>query len=130
MPPAAPTERPVPPGVACLAGGDLWTRREPDGTLTVGLTDEGQQRTGRIVHWRGPTLGAVCRRGDAIVSLESEKWVGHLPAPTSGTIVASHDALISDPSPINRDPYGEGWFYRIRADGSILSEGSESAPTP
>lgn len=120
----------VPPGIACLAGIDLWVRREPDGSVTVGLTDEGQQRTGRIVHWRGPVLGAVHHHGDAVVSLESEKWVGHLPAPAGGTIVATHDALTADPSPINRDPYGEGWFYRIRPDGSVPGAGTGPAPSP
>ena len=111
-------------GASCSLDVDLWVRREPDGSVTVGMTDRGQRRAGRVVHWRGPAIGTVHRKGEAVVSLESEKWVGHLAMPLDGTIVGTNEALYGDPSAINHDPYGRGWFYRIRPDGF---DGSEPA---
>ena len=114
-------------GVSCLLDVDLWGRREADGAITVGMTDVGQRRTGPVVHWRGPTVGTVLRKGEPVVSLESEKWVGHLAMPFDGTIVAANGALYGDPSAINRDPYGQGWFYRARPEGPGAFDGSELA---
>lgn len=114
-----------PSGVPCLLDVDLWARREPDGSVTIGITDRAQLRAGPVVHWRGPAVGTFHRKGEAVVSLESEKWVGHLPMPLDGTIVATNEALYGDPTTINRDPYGRGWFYRIHPEGPDELEGSD-----
>ena len=114
-------EAPCPPDVV------LWGRRESDGSVTIGMTDVGQRRTGPVVHWRGPTVGTVHRKGEPVVSLESEKWVGHLAMPFDGTIVATNEALYGDPSAINRDPFGHGWLYRARPHGPEEFDRSELA---
>jgi len=40
--------------------------------------------------------------------------VGPPPAAVAGQVVPTNDRLKSEPSLINRDPYGEGWILRIR----------------
>lgn len=37
-------------------------------------------------------------------------------APGAPRPVESHEALMDDPSRLNRDPYGEGWFVVVRPD--------------
>jgi glycine cleavage system H protein len=35
-------------------------------------------------------------------------------APVSGSIVEVNEALASEPAIANRDPTGEGWFFKIK----------------
>lgn len=106
--------RAAPPGPACTVGRDLWFRRAEDGTVVLGLTEAAQQRAGPISHFRGPLPGRTYRAGEPALSLESEKWVGHLALPVEGTVVATNALAERDPSTINHDPYGAGWLFRMR----------------
>ena len=101
-------------GPACAIGRDLWFRRAEDGTVVVGLTEAAQQRAGPIAHYRGPSTGRAYRAGEPALSLESEKWVGHLALPVEGLVVETNALAERDPSTINRDPYGAGWLFRMR----------------
>ena len=111
---SAPADEPKPPAAACAIGPDLWFRREPDGSFLLGLTDPAQRRAGKIAHYRGPVAGRFYRAGEPAISLESEKWVGHLALPAEGTVVEPNAALFDDPGAINRDPFGTGWLCRWR----------------
>ncbi|HLY77565.1 MAG TPA: glycine cleavage system protein H [Thermoplasmata archaeon] len=106
----APTDAPA----TCAIGADLWFRAEPDGTYVMGLTEAAQRRAGPLAHYRGPVAGRAYRAGEPALSLESEKWVGHLGLPVDGQVVATNPAAEADPPVINRDPYGAGWLYRMR----------------
>lgn len=110
------------PRPACRIGPDLWYRREPDGTYVIGLTDEAQRRAGRLAQYRGPEPGRTYLRDETVVSIESEKWVGHLALPVDGTVVETNPVVEADPGTINRDPYGTGWLYRMRPRASGLLE--------
>ncbi len=98
----------------CAIGPDLWYRSDADGTVVVGLTDDAQRRAGALAHYRGPRPGRSYRAGEPAISLESEKWVGHLGLPVDGTVISTNPAVEADPASINRDPYGAGWLYRMR----------------
>ncbi|NLY56207.1 MAG: glycine cleavage system protein H [Firmicutes bacterium] len=96
-----------------------WAKLEGD-LVTVGLTDYGQHLSGEIIHYQAPEPGSLVVQGKPFTSLEASKWVGQVYAPVSGTIVAVNAALVEDPSPINADPYGNGWLVKIKP--SDLSE--------
>jgi glycine cleavage system H protein len=112
--PASERHPPALDGATCAIGADLWFRREADGTYVVGLSDAAQRRAGPLAHYRGPIAGRTYRAGEPALSLESAKWVGHLGLPVDGSVVASNAQAESDPTTINRDPYGVGWLYRMR----------------
>ncbi len=105
------------PAPTCRIGPDLWFRREDATTYRVGLTDAAQRRAGPIVHCRGPEAGRSYRRGEPVVSIESQKWVGHLGVPVDGTVLETNPLVEADPATINRDPYGAGWLYRLHPSG-------------
>jgi glycine cleavage system H protein len=46
--------------------------------------------------------------------IESVKSAGDLYAPVSGEVAAVNDALTDEPGMVNRDPFGAGWFVKIR----------------
>ncbi|MBO8126065.1 MAG: glycine cleavage system protein H [Firmicutes bacterium] len=91
----------------------FWAR--VDGAeVTVGATDYVQQIAGEILFFQAPPLGKVVAQGKPFASIESGKWVGQVYAPVSGVITAVNTRLEDDPSPINADPYGEGWMVKIK----------------
>lgn len=89
-----------------------WLRVEGD-VATVGITDHAQQALGDIVFAEAPEAGrALTRGGDAAV-VESVKAASDVYAPASGTVTAANPAIADDPALINRDPEGEGWFFKM-----------------
>ena len=44
----------------------------------------------------------------------SVKAASDVYAPVGGEVVEGNQAIADDPSLINRDPEGEGWFFKLR----------------
>jgi glycine cleavage system H protein len=80
---------------------------------TQGLTPYGQHLAGKIMFIEIPRLGREVRQGDNLLSLESGKWVGRIPAMVSGKIVNVNQELEDTPSLINDSPYDFGWLVKI-----------------
>jgi glycine cleavage system H protein len=99
-----------------------WIRLEGD-TATVGITNFAQAQLGDIVFVEVPEAGReVTQGGDAAV-VESVKAASDVYAPVSGEVVEGNQALADDPSLVNSDPEGEGWFFKLRlSDNSQLSD--------
>ena len=107
----------------------VWARWDGE-LLTVGMTDVAQNLANAIVAVTSKAVGVTVKKGRNIATVESGKWVGAVPAPVSGEIVAVNDALAASPGLINSDPYGAGWVVRLRpsdweADAADLVTGPE-----
>ncbi|MFQ5614081.1 MAG: glycine cleavage system protein H [Anaerolineae bacterium] len=94
----------------------VWVRPEDDGTVTLGMTDAAQHLAGKIVTATPKKVGRKVRKGKSSGTVESGKWVGPIKSPVTGEIVAANEAVVKDPTILNEDPYGEGWFVRVRPD--------------
>ena len=104
-------------------GTHEWARLEEDGTVTVGITDHAQDALGDIVFVELPELDADGIAGDEAGVVESVKTASDVYYPISGTVIAINDALEESPEIINTDPYGEGWFYKLKpSDRADLDE--------
>lgn len=53
-------------------------------------------------------------------SIESKKAESGLYAPMAGKLVRINETLLSDPSGINVDKYGEGWLMEMQGDASEM----------
>ena len=95
-----------------------WLRLEDDGTITVGITDHAQDLLGDVVFVELPDVGDIIAVDDEISVVESVKAASDVYAPISGEVVAINEALEDDPEIINSDPYGEGWFFKIKPDNA------------
>ena len=93
-----------------------WLRLEDDGTITVGITDHAQDLLGDVVFVELPEVGANVTVDDEIAVVESVKAASDVYAPLSGEIIAVNENLDDEPEIINSDPYGEGWFFRIKPE--------------
>jgi glycine cleavage system H protein len=56
----------------------------------------------------------------AIGAIESSKAESELYAPMAGRLVGFNQRLLSDPSGINVDNYGEGWLFDMEGEGDSL----------
>ncbi|MCB9938968.1 MAG: glycine cleavage system protein H [Planctomycetaceae bacterium] len=54
-------------------------------------------------------------------AIESKKAESALYSPMAGLLPRFNDDLLSDPSTINVDKYGDGWLFEIEGNGELLS---------
>ncbi len=92
-----------------------WARLE-DGVVTVGITDFAQEALGDVVYVEQPEVGQQAQAGEEIGVVESVKAAVDVYAPVSGVVVEVNDDLDDAPELVNHEPYGDGWFYRLRPD--------------
>jgi glycine cleavage system H protein len=90
-----------------------WVRLEDDGTLTIGITDHAQEALGDIVFIELPQPAREVAEGESCATVESTKAASDVYAPVAGKISEINEAIVEDPGLINRDPQGEGWFWRM-----------------
>ena len=104
----------IPEGCYYWVEKHAWARLDPDGMVTIGITDVAQNLAKGIVNATPKDVGRTVQKGKSAGTLESGKWVGPVTSPVSGEIIAVNEAMKTTPSLINSDPYGEGWFVRIK----------------
>jgi glycine cleavage system H protein len=99
----------------------LWlqTRSDSVGVSRVGLTAYSIRllRDIYFLDWATGPGFAIANRQE-IGQIESSKAVSGLYAPGEGEIVQFNEAVLSDPSLINVDGYGEGWLFEFRTTES------------
>lgn len=92
-----------------------WIKKEGDGYY-IGITDYAQNELGNIIFVSLPSVGQHFKRQDESAVVESMKVASEVYAPVSGEIVGVNEELASNPSLINTDPEGLGWFYKMKVD--------------
>jgi len=99
-----------------------WVKLDGD-VATVGITDYAQSSLGDIVYVELPRVGAALTQFGCIGVIESVKAVSDIFTPVGGEVDGINDGLENDPAAVNRDPYGDGWFYKVKlSDVSQTSE--------
>ena len=99
-----------------------WVRVEGD-TATVGISDHAQEALGDIVFAEVPEAGKRLAKGDDAAVVESVKAASDVYAPVGGEVVEGNSAIADDPALINRDPEGEGWFFKLKLDDPSQLDG-------
>jgi len=106
----------IPPNLLYTEEHEYLKPTDEPGVYEVGITDYAQRELGDIVYVELPGPGDRFGRMEVFGTVEAVKAVSDLYAPISGEVVAVNEALEADPSLVNRDPYGEGWMIRLRAE--------------
>lgn len=91
-----------------------WVDVKSDGTAIVGITDYAQDLLGDIVFVQPPDVDRAVSAGKDCAVVESVKAASDIYAPVSGTVIAGNDALGAAPEVVNKDPYGDGWMFKLR----------------
>lgn len=105
----------IPEDLYYLIDKHVWARREED-AVVVGLTDVAQNMAKSIISVTLKKPGKKLAKGKSVGTVESSKWVGPVPVPVAGEILEVNAALQSDPTLLNRSPYGDGWIARVAPD--------------
>jgi glycine cleavage system H protein len=92
-----------------------WVRVDGD-TATVGITDHAQNALGDIVFAEVPDAGKRLNKDDDAAVVESVKAASDVYAPVSGEVIEGNSAIADDPSLVNSDPMGGGWFFTMKLD--------------
>ena len=105
-----------------------WIRVEGD-TATVGISNHAQEALGDIVFAEVPEAGRQVAKGQEAAVVESVKAASDVYAPVSGEVIEGNAAIADDPAVINRDPEGDGWFFKLRLDDTgeldgLMDEGA------
>jgi len=87
---------------------------------TVGITDHAQHELTDVVFVELPSVGKKIKAGESCAVVESVKTASDIYSPISGEVKEVNQAVVSDPSLVNREPYSGGWFYKM-----ILSDTAE-----
>ena len=99
-----------------------WIGVEGD-VATVGITDFAQGQLGDVVFVEVPEAGRVVAKGGEAAVVESVKAASDVYAPVGGTVTEGNQAVVDEPSLVNTDPEGEGWFFRLTlSDASELND--------
>ena len=92
-----------------------WVKLDGD-VATVGITDYAQASLGDIVYVELPRVGATLTQFGSIGVVESVKAVSDIFTPVGGEVTETNGTIESDASVVNRDPYGDGWLYKVKLD--------------
>ncbi len=91
-----------------------WAHLNPDGSVTVGITDHAQTQLGDMVFVELPELGRTVTAGEECAVVESVKAASEVYSPLAGEVTAVNEALTDKPELVNQDPYGEGWLFQLQ----------------
>ena len=92
-----------------------WVRLDGD-IATVGITEHAQEQLGDVVFVELPEIGRDVAADEGCAVVESVKAASDVYAPLAGKVVETNQTIIDDPSVVNSDAEGEGWFFRIEID--------------
>lgn len=90
--------------------------------VTVGITDHAQEQLGDLVHIELPELERTVAEGETVAVVESVKAASDVFSPLAGKVVEINETIAEDPSIVNSDAEGEGWFFRLELDDPELFE--------
>ena len=90
-----------------------WIRVE-GAIARVGISDFAQGQLGDVVFVEVPEAGRSLDKGGEAAVVESVKAASDVYAPAGGEVVEGNMALADEPSLVNSDAEGEGWFFTMR----------------
>ncbi len=104
-----------------------WVKVEGDVAL-IGITDHAQEELTDIVFVELPKKGKKVKKGEVLGVVESVKTVSDIYSPVSGEVVDANAPLDDAPGRINQEPYGIGWFAKVKmSDATEVGELMDAA---
>ncbi len=80
---------------------------------TVGITDYAQAELSDLTFIELPAVDDEVSVSDEVAVVESVKAASDVYAPVSGRVTEINTRVVEQPDIVNRDPYGEGWLFKI-----------------
>ena len=90
-----------------------WIQLEDHEAAVVGITLHAQDALGDVVFVDLPEVGKTYTKGEVAGVVESVKAAADVYMPIAGEVTEVNEDLRADPSLANKDPMGNGWFFKI-----------------
>lgn len=90
-----------------------WIQLEDHEAAVVGITLHAQDALGDVVFVDLPEVGKAYTKGEVAGVVESVKAAADVYMPIAGEVTEVNEDLRADPSVANKDPMGNGWFFKI-----------------
>lgn len=94
--------------------GYEWLQVE-DGTVTIGISDEGLSELGDITSVKLPSENEEVVPDEVCGEIETDEGALNLYCPVEGKVIEINAAVVENPSLITEDNYGDGWLFRVEA---------------
>src|SRR3954454_6162460 len=102
----------VPPDLK-YAKSHEWVRVN-NGLATIGISDHAQHELTDVVFVELPAVGRKVKAGETCAVVESVKTASDIYSPLTGEVTEANKAVVDDPALANTDPYGKGWFFKLK----------------
>lgn len=93
--------------------GHTWALQESPTLVRVGLDDFGARLAGKLDGLVLPKRGQWLRQGQKFATIIRDGQRTDLVSPIEGEVTNVNEALVSNTSLANSDPYGQGWFISV-----------------
>ena len=90
-----------------------WIRLDGE-EATIGITKYAAESLGDVVFVELPASGKAVAAGGEAAVVESVKAASDIYAPAGGTVTGANSVLEKEPSKVNEDPEGAGWFFKMK----------------
>lgn len=90
-----------------------WLKIE-GGIAIVGITAHAAEQLGDLVFVELPKPGDSFSKNQDAATVESVKAASEVFCPLDGEITEINEAIAADPSLVNSDPMGTGWFFKLK----------------
>jgi glycine cleavage system H lipoate-binding protein len=95
--------------------GHTWARIESGGAIRVGMDDFALKLLGKADGYDLPLMGRELNPGKRSWGLQRQGRSAEVLSPVGGVIVEVNSKVRETPASANREPYGEGWLFLVRA---------------
>ena len=90
-----------------------WIQLEDHEAAVIGITLHAQDALGDVVFVDLPEIGKTYAKGEVAGVVESVKAAADIYMPVAGEVTEVNEDLRSEPAIANKDPMGNGWFFKI-----------------
>jgi glycine cleavage system H lipoate-binding protein len=101
--------------------GHTWAAIENPQHARVGLDSFAANLVGPIESVELPGLNRWVRQGQRVCKVASGDTTIEFVAPVEGIITAVNARLREEPGLATREPYGEGWLYKVQSPDLVLN---------
>ena len=91
-----------------------WMHLEKTGSALVGLDDLLLHITGEVKFNNHKNRGDMIRKGELLTEIDQNGKLLRILSPVSGKIININDSINENPGILNKDPYGQGWIFKIK----------------
>lgn len=104
----------VPKDLLYTESHEYLSKTDAHDIVSIGITDYAAHELGDVVYVDLPQVGAKFGKLESFGTIEAVKAVSEVYCPVGGEVVEVNDAIEGDPSVVNKDPYGAGWFIKLK----------------